>query len=102
MLPYPVEPRGLVYSTTYPSAACCCRPKLKATLYIECGPPWISRINGYFFFASKLGGLTTQPWILKPSTDVYQISSWLPSAFPKSTSSFTDVSHRGVGCLRSN
>jgi len=33
---------------------------LKATLYIENGPPWISRISGYFFAGSNDGGLTIQ------------------------------------------
>src|SRR5215207_11367165 len=49
-------------------------------------------MSGYFFDASKPGGFTTQPWILRPSFDVYQISSVCASSFPPSTSSLTAVS----------
>ena len=48
---------------------------MKVLPYAECGPPWISRIIGYFFDASKPGGLRIQPWIFLPSKLVYQISS---------------------------
>src|SRR5207247_11416142 len=43
------------------------------------GPPWISRIRGYFRFGSKWGGLTIHPWIfLRSSDDSYPISSTSP------------------------
>src|SRR3954447_9797690 len=43
--------------------------------YALCGPPWISRISGYFFDGSKDAGFRIQPWIFFPSKLVYQISS---------------------------
>ena len=39
-----------------------------------CGPPWMCSCIGYFFVGSKSGGVMYQPWIFRPSTDVYQIS----------------------------
>src|SRR3954469_6025226 len=56
-------------------------------------------MSGYFFDASKPGGLTIQPWILSPSFDVYQISSVCASCFPASTSSFTAVSCANVDAV---
>src|SRR5437762_10060800 len=90
--PYPVLPRGFVYSTTKSFAAKFWNIQLNATLYIENGPPWISRINGYFFEASNDGGLTTQPWTFVFPVDVYQTSSTFAICFPASTSPFTSVS----------
>jgi len=52
----------------------------------------MSRISGYFLVASKFGGFTIQPWILRPSFDVYQISSVWASSLPASTSSLMFVS----------
>ncbi len=70
---------------------------------MPCGPPWIESIIGYFRVGSKSGGLMIQPWTLKPSTDVYQISSVAPSRLPASRSALMSVTWRGVwGCARSN
>src|SRR5262249_37296698 len=69
-----------------------CQPKLKPTPYMLCGPPWMWSCIGYFFAASKSGGVMYQPWIFVPSGDVYHISWTSPSLRPPSTSSFTAVS----------
>src|SRR6266550_9618687 len=90
--PYPVLPRGLVYSTTKLFAAKFSNIQLKATLYIANGPPWISRMSGYFFDASKDGGFTIHPWTLVLPDEVYQISSIFASCLPASTSPLTSVS----------
>ena len=56
-----------------------------------CGPPWMCSCIGYFFGGSKSGGVMYQPWIFRPSTDVYQISLTSPSFFPARMSSLTAV-----------
>src|SRR4026209_2221987 len=56
------------------------------------GPPWISRISGYFREGSKEGGLTTQPCTLAPPLEVYQSSSTSPSRVPLNRSALTSVS----------
>jgi hypothetical protein len=91
-VPYPVLPRGLVYSTTNPFAAKFWNIVLKPTLYMECGPPWISMSSGYLRDGSNLGGFTIHPCTRAPPDEVYQISSTSPRATFCSTSSFTRVS----------
>src|SRR5262245_11807241 len=91
-LPYPVLPRGFVYSTTKLFAAKFWNIQLNATLYIENGPPCISRISGYFFDASNDGGFTIQPCTFVLPVDVYQTSSTFASCLPCSTSPLTSVS----------
>src|ERR1035437_10762947 len=61
------------------------------------GPPWISRMNGYFRDGSKPGGLMIHPWMCRPSFDeLYEISSTWPSDRPESRSVLSDVSVRAV------
>ena len=64
------------------------------------GPPWISRISGYFFDGSKDGGFTIQPITFVLPVDVYVISSVFASCLPASTSPFTSVSLVICGCAR--
>ena len=68
--------------------------------YAECGPPWISRISGYFFDGSKSGGLRIQPWIFLPSKLLYQISSGSLCWMSLKSSSLTCVIWRGFGDAR--
>src|SRR3982750_3708126 len=58
--PYPVEPRGLIMTTTYPFAAnsCAFQRYDHESPQAPCGPPWIKNFTGYFLLASKFGGLT--------------------------------------------
>src|SRR5262245_28889906 len=56
-------------------------------------------IIGYFFFGSKPGGFTIQPWIFMPSAVGYQISSTWPNVLPERMSSLTALINFGVGFL---
>jgi len=42
--------------------------------YAACGPPWISRMNGYLLAGSKSGGFRIQALIFFPSKLAYQNS----------------------------
>src|SRR5690348_140326 len=54
-------------------------------------------MSGYFFLASKPGGLMIQPWIFMPSFVGYQNSSTWPNVLPARMSSLTAVSCRSTG-----
>src|SRR5262245_17344120 len=66
--PKPVEPRGFGAATTHPCAAQSdgFQRDDHASPHAPCGPPWIRNTTGYFFVASKLGGLISQYWIGVP------------------------------------
>ena len=75
--PYPVEPRGLGITTTYPAAANTCAFQRYVQLWpqLPCGPPWISISTGYFRSAWKPYGFTTKLCTREPSAASTQNSS---------------------------
>src|ERR1700761_5940889 len=62
--PYPVDPRGLIITTTYPFAANSSGFQRydHASPQAPCGPPWMRNLTGYFLEGSKFGGLMRNPW----------------------------------------
>src|SRR6516164_11683458 len=60
--PNPNEPRGFGVATTHPCAAQSAgfHRYDHESPHSPCGPPWIRNTTGYFFDASKPGGLRTQ------------------------------------------
>ena len=62
--------------------------------YAAWGPPWMSRINGYFFAEEKSGGFWIHAWIFFPSKLVYQISSGSVRFKLENSFSLTFVSRR--------
>src|SRR5213595_2485139 len=60
--PKPVDPRGFGAATTQPCAAHSdgFQRYDHASSHAPCGPPWIRNTTGYFFDASKSGGLISQ------------------------------------------
>src|SRR3954452_21303526 len=75
--PYPVEPRGLIMTTTYPLAANSSGFQRydHESPHAPCGPPWIRNFTGYFFDASKSGGFTMKPSTFLPIDPVNQNGS---------------------------
>ena len=65
---------------------------MNATLYMANGPPWISRMSGYFFAASKSGGFTTQPCTFALPLEVKSISSVFARCLPVNKPALTLVS----------
>src|SRR5947209_1780574 len=57
--PEPVEPWKLIMMTTYPFAANSSGFQRydQSSPHAPCGPPWMRNFTGYFFEASKFGGL---------------------------------------------
>src|SRR5260370_23550329 len=72
--PCPVEPWKLIMMTTYPlgvdevgdANSSGFQRKLQSSPQARCGPPWMRNFTGYFFEASKFGGLTRKPSTLSP------------------------------------
>src|SRR5579859_6493041 len=62
--PKPNEPRVLGAAMTHPCAAQSAGFQRydHASPHSPCGPPWIMNTTGYFFDASKPGGLRIQYW----------------------------------------
>src|ERR671911_398306 len=60
--PKPVEPRGFGAATTQPCAAQSdgFQRDDHESSHAPCGPPWMRKTTGYFFDASKFGGLISQ------------------------------------------
>src|SRR4051794_38416005 len=75
--PYPVEPRGLIITTTYPSDANMFgfHRNDQSSPHAPCGPPWIRNFTGYFFAASNFGGFTMNPCTFFFSAPVNQNGS---------------------------
>src|SRR5665811_759782 len=80
--PYPVEPWKLIMITTYPwlpelgdANSSGFQRKLQSAPQAPCGPPWIRNFPGYFFEASKFGGLTRKPSTLSPFAPLNQKDS---------------------------
>src|ERR1700722_7985592 len=66
--------------------------KLQSSPQAPCGPPWMRNFTGYFFVASKLGGLTRKPCTLSPCAPVNQKESSWDIATWERTASFRRVS----------
>src|SRR5690349_20756586 len=72
--PYPVEPWKLIMMTTYPLGVDAVGDANssgfqrydQSSPQAPCGPPSIKNFTGYFFEASKFGGMTRKPWTLSP------------------------------------
>src|SRR5262245_55588759 len=66
--PKPVDPRGFGATMTHPCAAHSdgFQREDQASSQAPCGPPWIRNTTGYFFAASKSGGVISQYWIGVP------------------------------------
>src|SRR5579863_3486593 len=81
--PYPVEPWKLIMTTTYPllvdevgaANSSGFHRKLQSSPQAPCGPPWMRNFTGYFFEASKFGGLTRKPSTLSLCAPVNQKDS---------------------------
>src|SRR4051794_31898258 len=95
--PKPVEPRGFGAATTHPCAAHSdgFHRDDHASPHAPCGPPWIRKTTGYFFDASKSGGLISQYWIgVPPAPGAVRLSGfWNETSF--SHGSFSRVSGFG-------
>src|ERR1022692_3362298 len=65
--PYPGVPRGLAHSTTNPRAARICARRRNSLPHMRRGASSTATSSGYFFAASKAGGLTIQPCMDLPS-----------------------------------
>src|SRR5579862_6268700 len=61
-----------------------------------CGPPWMRNFTGYFFEASKFGGLIRKPSILSPFAPVNQKDSSGDMSICEITASLRCVSWRGL------
>src|SRR3954454_19712262 len=96
--PYPVEPRGLIITTTYPSDANMFgfHRNDQSSPHAPCGPPWIRNFTGYFFAASKFGGFTMNPCTFFFSAPVNQNGSAGCMEICESTSEFMFVSCLGA------
>src|SRR4051794_4084099 len=75
--PYPVEPRGLIITITYPLAANSSgfHRYDHESPQAPCGPPWMRNFTGYFFAASKSGGFTMKPSTFFPAAPANQNGS---------------------------
>src|SRR5690349_8727138 len=101
--PYPVEPWKLIIMTTYPLGADAVgaanssgfQRNDQSSPQAPCGPPWIRNFTGYFFEASKFGGLTRKPSTLSPCAPVNQKGSSGDMATWERTASLRCVSCRG-------
>src|ERR1700746_664937 len=101
--PYPVDPWKLIMMTTYPllvdevGAAnnSGFQRYDQSSPQAPCGPPWMRNFTGYFLLASKLGGLTMNPWPLVWAAPVNQkVCAPFISIVPK-TGSFMEVRKDG-------
>src|SRR2546423_6780166 len=75
--PEPVEPWKLIMMTTYPFAANSSGFQRydQSSPHAPCGPPWMRNFTGYFFEASKFGGLTRVPSTQSPCAPVNEKAS---------------------------
>src|SRR5436190_19046668 len=99
--PKPNDPRGFGAATTQPCAAHSdgFHRDDQASSHAPCGPPWMRNTTGYFFDASKFGGLISQYWIgVPPAPGTVRLSG-----FSKATSfnqlSFSRVSGCGLSAV---
>src|SRR5690242_16075698 len=99
--PNPVEPRGLGAATTQPCAAQSdgFQRYDHASSHAPCGPPWIRKTTGYFFDASKFGGLISQYWTGVPPAPAAVRLSGFANVTSFSQDSFSCVSACGVSTV---
>src|SRR3954451_1415487 len=92
--PNPVEPRGLGAATTQPCAAHSdgFQREDQASPQSPCGPPWMRNTTGYFFDASKFGGLISQYCTGVPPAPATVRLSGFSNATSLSHDSFSRVS----------
>src|SRR5579872_1288230 len=97
--PYPVEPWKLIMITTYPDGcdevgdanSSGFQRYDQSSPQAPCGPPWMRNFTGYFFEASKFGGLTRKPSTLSPFAPANQKDSSGDMETSERRASFTCV-----------
>src|SRR5579863_8347081 len=96
--PYPVEPRGLTWTTTYPFAAniWAFQRNDHESPHAPCGPPWMRNFTGHFLLESKFGGFTMNPSTFVCSAPVNQNGSTGEVKIFAKTASFKCVSCSGL------